>query len=110
MTKITFETNENGQFSSLDVIGHSGFAEEGEDIVCAAISSAVMLTHALLYDVQRIPVDTVIEEDGTHIRFTLPQEYLAQGQDGIHAFYMHIKELEQEYKDYISVMEVQVTC
>ena len=50
----------------MDILGHAGYAEEGEDIVCAAISSAVMLTHALLYDVQHIPVDTLIEDEGAH--------------------------------------------
>lgn len=63
----------------MDILGHAGYAEEGEDIVCAAISSAVMLTHALLYDVQHIPVDTLIEDDGAHIRFTLPKGDVERG-------------------------------
>ena len=69
MTKVTFSLQED-KILAVDILGHAGYAEEGEDIVCAAISSAVMLTHALLYDVQHIPVDTLIEDDGAHIRFT----------------------------------------
>ena len=57
MTKVTFSLQED-KILAVDILGHAGYAEEGEDIVCAAISSAVMLTHALLYDVQHIPVDT----------------------------------------------------
>lgn len=72
MTKVTFSLQED-KILAVDILGHAGYAEEGEDIVCAAISSAVMLTHALLYDVQHIPVDTLIEDDGAHIRFTLPK-------------------------------------
>ena len=60
MTKVTFSLQED-KILAVDILGHAGYAEEGEDIVCAAISSAVMLTHALLYDVQHIPVDTLIE-------------------------------------------------
>lgn len=66
MTKVTFSLQED-KILAVDILGHAGYAEEGEDIVCAAISSAVMLTHALLYDVQHIPVDTLIEDDGAHI-------------------------------------------
>ena len=48
MTKVTFSLQED-KILAVDILGHAGYAEEGEDIVCAAISSAVMLTHALLY-------------------------------------------------------------
>ena len=53
MTKVTFSLQED-KILAVDILGHAGYAEEGEDIVCAAISSAVMLTHALLYDVQHL--------------------------------------------------------
>lgn len=92
---------------SVDLLGHAGYAEEGEDIVCAAISSAVMLTHALLFDVQKLPVDTLIEDEGAHIRITLPQGAgMARGQDALNALRLHLTELEQTYPEFLSVMEV----
>lgn len=92
---------------SVDILGHAGYADEGEDIVCAAVSSAVMLTHALLFDVQKIPVDTLIEDDGAHIRITLPQDGgLTRGQDALQALKLHFTELEQNYSDFLNVMEV----
>ena len=96
MTKVTF-SSQGAKLLSVDILGHAGYAEEGEDIVCAAISSAVMLTHALLFDVQHIPVDTLIEDEGAHIRITLPQ--------GL-ALKLHFTELEQNYPDFLNVMEV----
>ena len=80
MTKVTFSLQED-KILAVDILGHADYAEEGEDIVCAAISSAVMLTHALLYDVQHIPVDTLIEDDGAHIRITLPENGMERGQE-----------------------------
>lgn len=106
MTKVTF-SSQGGKLLSVDILGHAGYAEEGEDIVCAAISSAVMLTHALLFDVQHIPVDTLIEDEGAHIRITLPQSAgLERGQDALMALKMHFAELEQNYSDFLNVMEV----
>ena len=105
MTKVTF-SSQRGKLLSVDILGHAGYAEEGEDIVCAAISSAVMLTHALLYDVQRIPVDTLIEDEGAHIRFTLPKDTVERGQDALQALKLHFSELEQNYSDFLNVMEV----
>ena len=102
MTKVTFSSR-GGKLLSVDILGHAGYAEEGEDIVCAAISSAVMLTHALLFDVQNIPVDTLIEDDGAHIRITLPQGGdMERGQDALRA----LNELEQNYSEFLNVMEV----
>ena len=105
MTKVTF-SSQGDKLLSVDILGHAGYAEEGEDIVCAAISSAVMLTHALLYDVQRIPVDTVIEDEGAHIRITLPKGGAERGQDALRALKLHFSELEQNYSDFLNVMEV----
>ena len=105
MTKVTFSL-QGDKILSVDILGHAGYAEEGEDIVCAAISSAVMLTHALLYDVQHIPVDTLIEDEGAHIRFTLPKDTVERGQDALQALKLHFSELEQNYSDFLNVMEV----
>lgn len=106
MTKVTFSSRED-KLLSVDILGHAGYADEGEDIVCAAISSAVMLTHALLFDVQRIPVDTLIEDDGAHIRITLPEGAgMERGQDALRALRLHFTELEQNYSEFLSVMEV----
>ena len=106
MTKVTFSSRED-KLLSVDILGHAGYADEGEDIVCAAISSAGMLTHALLCDVQRIPVDTLIEDDGAHIRITLPQGAgMERGQDALRALRLHFTELEQNYSEFLSVMEV----
>lgn len=38
----------NGSLCGFDIGGHSGYAEAGSDIVCAAVSSAVQLTVNLL--------------------------------------------------------------
>ena len=57
----------------MDILGHAGYAEEGEDIVCAAISSAVMLTTVLLDDIQHVPVESTADEDNTHIHIELQQ-------------------------------------
>ena len=105
MTKVKFYRAQDG-YTAVDLQGHAGYAEEGEDIVCAAVSRSVQLIHALLYDVQRIPVDTLIEDEGAHIRLTLPEGRRAAGQDALRAFWLHLTELEQNYPEFINVTEV----
>ena len=50
MTTVTFLT-EQARITGLDVQGHSGWGEAGEDIVCAAITSAVRLVDSTVNDV-----------------------------------------------------------
>lgn len=62
MTKI-FLTRENGKIVSFEAKGHSGYAPEGEDIVCAAISSVMWATVNGLENVAKVPV-SYTEQDG----------------------------------------------
>ena len=105
MTSVKFYLSQDC-ITAVDLLGHAGYAEEGEDIVCAAISSSVQLIHALLYDVQGIAVDTIVEDDGAHIRLALPQDGLQDGQAAFRALRLHFKELEEGYSEFINVTEV----
>jgi len=44
MTEITFYRNSDGDLTGFRADGHAGYADEGEDIVCAAISALVTNT------------------------------------------------------------------
>ena len=50
MTTVTFHS-EGSRLVSFEVKGHSGYAPEGEDIVCAAVTSAVRLIECAVNDV-----------------------------------------------------------
>ncbi len=108
MIKVNFLSEGSGRLEAVDVLGHSGYAEEGSDIVCAAVSSAVMLTHALLYDVKKIPVETVVEDEGAHIRIVLPEKEIANGEEALLALKMHLRELEEDYPEFIKVELTEV--
>ncbi len=44
MTTITFLRDQDGGCLGFDCLGHAGYAEAGEDIVCAGISALVIST------------------------------------------------------------------
>lgn len=105
MTKVTFSSR-GDKLLSVDILGHAGYADEGEDIVCAAISSAVMLTTVLLDDIQHVPADTTAQDEDTHIRITLRESGVERGQDALRALKLYLSVLEQNYSEFLSVMEV----
>ena len=50
MTRVEF-TTEDDRITGFTVSGHSGYAEAGSDIVCAAVSAAVAMAEATINDV-----------------------------------------------------------
>ena len=44
MIKVNFLKKENGEILGFSVIGHAGYAENGKDIVCSAVSALVINT------------------------------------------------------------------
>lgn len=67
MTKITI-FKKNGKIWSYQIKGHSGFAEEGKDIVCSAISTAAQMTLLGLEDVLNMKVESDIQDGYLQVR------------------------------------------
>lgn len=54
-------TSKNNEIVSIEMNGHSGYAESGKDIVCAGVSS---LVYAALNSFDSIEEDRIIVNDG----------------------------------------------
>ncbi len=80
MTKITFYQDNNKRFTGFVSEGHSDYAEEGSDIVCAAVSALIINT---INSVEQLTVDSpAVEEDPERafIRFRLEEGSSAETQ------------------------------
>ncbi len=106
MTRILFGRTPDGEISFVDLQGHAGFADEGEDIVCSAVTSAIQLTHVLLDDVRGLVFDTEVEQEGTHIRLSFPPDAREGAQDMLEALRVHYNEMQEDYAEFIQVTEV----
>ena len=108
MTTITFRT-ENDRITGFDSQGHSGFAEEGEDIVCAAITSAIRLVDATVNDVLGLAASVKVRERETKIEFRLPGGLSASAESTCQALLtglmVYFAQLHDEYPDNIEVLE-----
>ena len=61
MTSITF-FRKNGLFVAVEALGHTGYAEEGEDIVCSAVSSIIQTAVLGLMQAAGIKVDYNVDD------------------------------------------------
>ena len=108
MTSVTFLT-EGNRIIGFDAAGHSGYAQEGEDIVCAAVTSAVRLVEATVNDVMGLCASVKVNEKTAAIHFRLPGSLgpTAENtcQNLMTGLMVYFSELHVEYPDFIEVQE-----
>ena len=109
MTTVTFHS-EGSRIDGFEVQGHSGFAPEGEDIICAAITSAVRLTECAINDVLGLEASVKVREKDATISLKLPaklgQTAESTCQTLLTALMVHFVQLNEEYPEHITVLEV----
>lgn len=107
MTKVEI-FNRDGRINGFSVSGHSGYAEAGSDIVCAAVTTAVKFAECTINDVLGNHANTKVYEDEPRITLTLPAACDDEDavQDVLNGFILTVLSLRDDYPDYIEVMEV----
>ena len=106
MTKIAFIHSE-GVLVGFDAHGHTGYADAGEDIVCAAVSSAAYLTANTITDILHIPAEIDVGEGEMRLRIREEKD-LSRCRDCLAGFRLHMTGLEEQYPDCISVNYLEV--
>ena len=108
MTRIEF-FNPGGRVEGFCCAGHSGYGEEGTDIVCASVSAAVNLAITTIVDVMGVKAKVKVKEDEARITLKLPascEDQEETAQTILEGLMLYLCSLRDDYPDYIEVMEV----
>ena len=108
MTKCEFFT-EGDRITGFSVSGHSGYAESGADIVCAAVSAVVTMAEATINDVCGAQAKVrVKDQENARITLTLPAS--CDEEESVQAvlagMMLTLCSMRDDYPDYIEVLEV----
>ena len=99
---------ENDRITGFSVSGHSGYAEAGADIVCAAISAVVTMAEATINDVCGAKAKVRVKDEQARITLTLPAS--CDEEESVQAvlsgMMLTLISLREDYPDYIEVLEV----
>ena len=108
MTTITFRM-EGDRITGFDSQGHSGYAEEGADIVCAAITSAIRLVEATINDVLGLAASVKVREEDASISLRLPGGLSPTAESTCQTLMtglmVYFAQLHDEYPENIEVLE-----
>ena len=118
MTHITFYKSSD-VFYGFKEEGHTGFADEGSDILCSAISAMTMLVINTIEVGYTSSVDYTIAEDSTTVELIARGALMAYEKDDkkryavaglMMSYYHQLRELQEEYYDFLSVEVIEKKC
>ena len=107
MTKCEF-FRENERITGFSVSGHSGYAEAGQDIVCAAISAVVAMAETTINDVCGAKAKVRVKDEQARVTLMLPNSCDEEEtvQAVLAGMMITLCGMRDDYPDYIEVLEV----
>lgn len=105
MTEIRFFRDARG-LMGVRLSGHAGFADKGEDIVCAGISSAVLLVCNGITEVLKAPCR--LETGEGEVELYLEAGAGEPARAFLEALKLHLEELSREYPGYLNTDVLEV--
>ena len=106
MIQADFFVNASGDLTGFRLTGHSGSAEQGSDIVCAAVSSAAYMTANTVSDVLRAQAHITADEGYMSVR--VAERDVRACRDLLEGFKLHLLGLEEQYPQDIQVNYLEV--
>ena len=93
MIRVRFQTA-CGQLIGFHLSGHAGAGEYGQDIVCAAVSSAAFMTANTVTEIVGATADITVDDGLMEMTVT---DRIEDCQNILSGFRLHIQALSEEY-------------
>lgn len=105
MTKVEI-FRKNGNIIGYKASGHSGYSEQGSDIICSAISTSLQMTLLGIQEVLKLKVDFKINDGFLDVDLkNISLDKLTQTNILTETMAIFLKELTKQYPKYIRLVE-----
>ena len=101
MTKATFYFDGNVPYGFL-ISGHSGFAESGEDIVCASVSSVAYMVANTITEILKVNAEIEVNDGKMKLIVNKEQRHITK--DILLGLKLHLEGLEEQYPEFIETL------
>jgi len=107
MTQAEFFIND-GVILGVKVSGHSGYSEAGSDIVCASVSSALIMVANTITEIMKLPAIVTVISDAGIAKIKLDEENAEKCQDILQGLRLHLRNVEDQYGQFLKVITTEV--
>ncbi len=104
MIRVRF-TTADGLLTGFSLSGHAGMGEHGQDIVCASISSAALMTANTITEVIGAAADIAQDDGFLSVRVA---DHIPACQDVLSGFRLHIQAHTEEYPQAVQLLNSEV--
>lgn len=108
MTKITFYQREDGSFQGFDSSDHAGYAEEGQDIVCSAVSALVINFVNSLEEFTDNHYQVDVDQQNAKINVIFTEELSDEGSLLLKSLILGLTSIEEDHGQYLDVIFEEV--
>ena len=106
MISVRFFTTDSRELLGFSLSGHAGYGKAGEDIVCAAVSSAAYLTVNTVTEILHADAQVSAEDGEMYVRVS--RSSIADCRSIFAGFKLHMIGLEEQYSENIRVSYLEV--
>ncbi|MDE1548385.1 ribosomal-processing cysteine protease Prp [Jeotgalibaca caeni] len=112
MITAKFSHDEEGQICSFEITGHAGYADAGEDIVCAAVSVlAIETVNSIDKMVDHQMIVKEADQDGgylyAHVQSNLSLKQQEISQILLQHLYLSLQDVSATYPDFVQLKNTQ---
>ena len=104
MIRVRFHTADDA-IVGFTLSGHAGAGDHGQDIVCAAVSSAAYMTANTITEILGAAADISVDDGYMHLLVTEGAEKCG---DILSGFRLHLQALQEQYPTRIQLMNTEV--
>ena len=97
MIQVTVFENQAKEYTAFQCMGHAGYADAGEDIVCAAVSALVINTINSVEQLVSDEFDLVTEQESGRIDFSLRDGYSRESLLLIQSLVLGLQGIQKNY-------------
>ena len=94
MIRITV-TQKDGAYVSIESKGHAGYGQEGQDIICSAVSALVVNT---VDSIETFTEDRIVcQADDGYVKFSFPDGYGGQTELLVKSLLLGLDSIRRDY-------------
>ena len=104
MIRVRFHTADDA-LVGFTLSGHAGAGVSGQDIVCAAVSSAAYMTANTVTEIIGATADVTVDDGYMRVMLT---DKIDGCQDILSGFRLHLEALQEQYPNRVHLMNTEV--
>ena len=105
MIRAEFYRGSSERLVGFRIAGHAGYAEYGQDIACASVSSAVMLTANTVTEAFKLPAEVRVDENEIYLKLKEPDD---EGDKLLLGLLTHLYIISDEFQGRIRITFTEV--